>query len=152
MIRYLALKNLRVAEIVTELQSVYGTDALKYSMVSKWRLRFQDGSDDLFDLAHSETPSRSDLAAPVQSLLQQFPFISYELPCRNLKIAKATCLLVLHDDSHLEMFNLRYVPHSLEGDQKRSRVKLSRGVLQILEYNQQYEFEYILTGDESWRF
>jgi IS30 family transposase len=35
MIRYLTLKNLSVAEIATELQRVYGTDALKYSTVSK---------------------------------------------------------------------------------------------------------------------
>jgi transposase len=75
-IRYLTLKNLSVAEIASELQSVYGTDALKYSTVSKWRLRFQDGSYDLFDLARSERSSRSDLAAPIQSLWQQFPFIS----------------------------------------------------------------------------
>jgi hypothetical protein len=30
-IRYLTLKNLNVAKIATELQSVYGKDALKYS-------------------------------------------------------------------------------------------------------------------------
>jgi transposase len=69
-IRYFTLKNLSVAEIATELQNVYGTDALKYSTVSKWTLRFHDSWDDLFDLASSERPSRSDLAAPIQSLLQ----------------------------------------------------------------------------------
>jgi transposase len=71
MIRYLILKSLSVAEIATEFQSVYDTDALKYSTVSKWRLRFQEGSDDLFDLARSGRPSRSDLAVPIQSLLRQ---------------------------------------------------------------------------------
>jgi hypothetical protein len=42
-IRYLILKDLSVAKIATKLQSVYGTDALNYSTVSKRRLRFQDG-------------------------------------------------------------------------------------------------------------
>jgi hypothetical protein len=42
-IRYLTVKNRSPAEIATELQSVYGTDALKYLTVSNWRLRFQDG-------------------------------------------------------------------------------------------------------------
>jgi hypothetical protein len=56
---------------------------------------------------------------------------------------------VLHNDLHLEKFNLRYVPHSLEADQKRSRVELSQELLQILEQDQQYEFEHILAGDES---
>jgi transposase len=66
-IRCLTRKSLSVSEIATELQSVYGTDALKYSTFSKWRLHFQDGSDDLFDLTRSGRPSRSDPAAPRQS-------------------------------------------------------------------------------------
>jgi hypothetical protein len=59
---------------------------------------------------------------------------------------------LLHDDLHWEKFNRCYVPHSLEADQKRSRVELSREPLQILEQDQQYVFEYRLTGDESWFF
>jgi hypothetical protein len=67
-------------------------------------------------------------------------------------IGKATCLRVFHDDLHLEKFNLCYVPHSSEADQKWLRVELSRELLQILEQDQQYEFEHILTGDENWFF
>jgi hypothetical protein len=59
---------------------------------------------------------------------------------------------VLHDDLHLEKFNLSHVPHSLEADQKRLRVELSRELLQIFEQDQQYGFEHILTGDENWFF
>jgi hypothetical protein len=61
-IYYLTLKNVSVAEMAIERQDVYGTDALQYATVSKWRLRFQDGSDGLLDLARSEMPSRSDFA------------------------------------------------------------------------------------------
>jgi hypothetical protein len=64
----------------------------------------------------------------------------------------ATCLRVLHDNLHLEKLNSRYVPHSLEADQNLSRVELSRELLQILEQDQQYEFEHIFTGDKSWFF
>jgi hypothetical protein len=114
-IRDLTLKNPSVAEIATELQSVYGTDTLKYSTVSKWRLYFQEGSHDLFDLARSGRPSPSDLAALIQSVLQQFPFISCNVLCHKLKIGKATCLRVLHDDSDLEspidaMFRIHWKP------------------------------------------
>jgi hypothetical protein len=151
-IRYLTLKNLPVADIATELQAVYGMDALKYSTVSKWRLRFLDGSESLFDLARSGRRPRSDLAAPLQQLLQQFPFISCTVVCHKLKIGKATCLRVLYDDLRLEKFNLRDIPHSLEDDQKRSRVDLSEELLEILQQDGQYNFQHILTGDESWFF
>jgi hypothetical protein len=53
--------------------------------------------------------------------------------CCKLKIGKVTCLRVIRDGLHLEEFNLRYVPHSLEADQKPSLVELSRDLLQILE-------------------
>jgi transposase len=135
-IRCLTLRNLSVAEIATKLQSLYGTDALKYLTVSKWKLRSQEGSDALFNFARSRRPSRSDLAVPIQSLLQQFPFISCKVLCRRLKIGKPTCLHALHDDLHLEKFSSRHVLHSLEADQKRSRVELPRELLQILEQNQ----------------
>jgi hypothetical protein len=81
--------------------------------------------------------------------LQQFPFISWKILCRKLEIGKETCLHVLHDDLHLEKFNLRYVLYLQEANQKRSRVELFRELLQILEQDQQYEFEHILTGVES---
>jgi hypothetical protein len=98
MIRYFTLKNLGVAEIATELQSMSGTDALKYLTVSKWRLRFQNGSDDRFDLVRSGRPSRSDIAAPIQPLLEQFRVISCKVLSRKLKVSKATYLGLFHDD------------------------------------------------------
>jgi sensor histidine kinase regulating citrate/malate metabolism len=49
-------------------------------------------------------------------------------------------------------FNLGHVPHSLEADQKRSPVELSRELLQMFEQDQEHEFEHKLTGDESWFF
>jgi hypothetical protein len=84
--------------------------------------------------------------------LQQFSFISCKVLCRKLKIGSATCLRVLHDDLHLEKFNLCCVPHSREADQKRLRVELSRELLQIVEQDQQYGFERILTGDKAGSF
>jgi hypothetical protein len=56
---------------------------------------------------------------------------------------------VPHDDLHLEKFNLRYVPNSLEADQKRSRIELSRELLQMLEQDQQHEFEQISTEEQK---
>jgi hypothetical protein len=135
-IRYLTLKNPSVAEITAELQSVGGRDTLTCSTVSKWSLRFRDVSYDLFTLARSGRSSRSGLAAPIQSSLQQFPFISCKAFCRKLKISKTTCLHVLHDDLHPENFNLCFSLHSLESNQKRPRVELSRELLQILGQDQ----------------
>jgi hypothetical protein len=87
-IHYPTLKNLKIAGIATEGQNVNGTDTLKYSTISQWTPPFQVGSDDPFDLTRSGGPFRSGLAAPIQSLLQQFPFISCEVLCRKLGSAR----------------------------------------------------------------
>jgi hypothetical protein len=84
--------------------------------------------------------------------MQQFPFISCKVLGCKLKIGKATCLHMFHNDLHLEKFNLRHIPHSLKADQKRSRVEPSRELLQILERDQQNEFGHISIKDESWFF
>jgi hypothetical protein len=138
MIRYLTLKNLSVAEITIELQTFVWYECTEVFGGLKVENAFQDGSDNLYDLARSGRPSHSDLAAPIQSFLQQFPFISSKVLCCTLKIGKATCLRVLRDVLHVEKFNLRDVPHSLEADQTRSWVELSRVLLQIPEQVQQY--------------
>jgi hypothetical protein len=52
----------------------------------------------------------------------------------------------------LKKFDVHHVPHSLEADQRQSRVELSRKLLQIFEQNQQYDLKHLLTGDESWFF
>jgi hypothetical protein len=56
-----------------ELENIEGRkDRVKQLLneVSKWRLHFQDALDELYDLARSGRPSRSDLAAPIELLLQ----------------------------------------------------------------------------------
>jgi hypothetical protein len=58
--------------------------------------------------------------------LQQFPFISCKVRCRKLKIGRATWLRVPRDDLHLEKLSLCSVLHSLEADQKWSRVTFPR--------------------------
>jgi hypothetical protein len=132
----LTLKNLSATESATKLQCVWHGCTERLDGL-KVEFRFQGGSNDLFGFAPSEKPPRSDLAAPLQSLLQKFPFISCKVLRDQPKISKATCLPVLHDDLHMEKFNLRSVLYSPEADQKRPRVDLSQELLQILEQDQQ---------------
>jgi hypothetical protein len=86
---------------VTEGHCVYGKAALKYWTVSKKKLRFQDDSDDLFDLARSGRPHRKDLAVLIHTLSRQFPFSLGSLFCHRLKIGKAACSHMFHNVLHL---------------------------------------------------
>jgi hypothetical protein len=59
------------------------------------------------------------------------------------------CLRILHDVLHREKFILRWVPHSLDSNQKTERVTFSHGLLEILKKDDENNFQNILTGDES---
>jgi hypothetical protein len=106
-IRCFTLKGLKARAIPAELESVYGTDACKLSMVKKWRLRFLQGRTTLLDDPRSEQLLTQDLVEAVRSMLSGNPFISCRVLCRHLRIAKTTCLRILHDELGLQKFHFR---------------------------------------------
>jgi hypothetical protein len=148
----LTLKGLKANAIQAELESVYGTDACKLSLVKKWRLRFLQGRTPLFDDPRSGQPLNPDLAEAVRSMLTERPFSSCKVFCRHFRIAETTCLWILHDALGLQQFHLRRIPHALSSNQKSERLTYSSLLLEVLEEAQRTGFERIITGDESWFF
>jgi hypothetical protein len=151
-IRFLTLKGLKSKAIQIEPESVYGTDACKLSLVKKWRLRFLQGRTTLFDDPRYGRPLTQDLAEAVRSMLAQRPFTSRKVLCRHFRIAETTYLWILHDESGLQKFHLRCVPHALSSNQKSTRISHSSLLLEVLEEAQRTGSERVIIGDESWFF
>jgi transposase len=108
-IRFFTLKGLKAKENRAELESVYCSEALALSTVKKWGKRLQEGRTDLIDDQRPGRPVTHDLAEAVQSMLAERPFLSCKVLCRHLRIGKATCLRILHDDLGLTKFHLRWI-------------------------------------------
>jgi hypothetical protein len=117
--------------------------------VKKWRSRFLQGRTTLFDDPRSGRPLTQDLAQAVRSMLDEKSFTSCRVLCRHFRIAKTTCLRILHDELGLQQFHLRWVPHALSPNQKSERVTYSNLLLEVLEEAQRTGFERVITGDES---
>jgi histone-lysine N-methyltransferase SETMAR len=149
-IRFLTLKGMNSRQIFSELQSVYGDQALHLPTVFKWHARFRDGRTELGDDPRSGRPQKSDLAEAISVMLEERPFTSCKFLARHFRIAKSTCTKILRKDLGLHKFNLRWVPHTLDETQKRNRVTLCSQLLTIFQQDQQNNFERIITGDESW--
>jgi hypothetical protein len=58
-------------------------------------------------------------------------------------------LRILYDVLHRENFTLRWVPHSLDSNQKAERVTFSHRLLEVLKKDGENNFQNSLTGDES---
>jgi hypothetical protein len=148
-IRFFTLKGLKAKEIRTELESVNGREALARSTVKKWRKRVQEGRTDLINDRRPGRPVTHDPVEAIQSMFTERAFLSCKVLCRHLRIGKAICLRILHNDFGLTKFHLRWIPYILLEDQKTERVTCSRQLLATLEQQQPMDFEHIITGDES---
>jgi hypothetical protein len=74
---------------------------------------------------------QNDLADALRAMIQEFSFTSYKRLCTHFRLAKSTCLRILHDVFHLKKFSLRWVLHSLDDGQKAERVSLSTDFLMV---------------------
>jgi hypothetical protein len=92
------------------------------------------------------------LAEPLSSMLKARPFPFCKLLAQTFRVAKTTCLQILHKNLGLKEFHRRWVPCSLDSTQKRNRVTLSHELLDILPREETYGFEHVISGDESWFF
>jgi energy-converting hydrogenase A subunit M len=140
-IRFLTLKGLKVKEIQAELESVSGTDACKFCLMKKWRLRFLQGRTTLFDDPKSGRLLTQDLAEAVRSMVAERSFASCKVLHRHFGIAKTPCLRILLDDLALQKFHLRCVQHAISSNEKSERVTYSSLLLEVLEEAQRTGFE-----------
>jgi hypothetical protein len=153
-IRFLALKGLCASAIAAELKSVYDPEALALSTVEKWRKRFGEGKTSRYDdpgCGRLQTIT-NDLAEAISSMLKEGPYFSCRILCRLFRIAKGTCLRILHGKLGMKKFHLCCVPwvlNAMDPNQKAERVTLSHGILSVLQSIRSTGFQSIITGDES---
>jgi hypothetical protein len=91
--RFLTLKGLNTPLIHSELESVYQEDALALWAIYKWRRRFRGGSTGRLKIWQAR---KSDLTEPISSISKERPSSSCKLIARHFRVAKATCLRILH--------------------------------------------------------
>jgi histone-lysine N-methyltransferase SETMAR len=151
-IRFFTLKGVSSRAITAELEPVYAGDALVLPTIKKWRKHFTQKRTSLCDYPRSGRPLTNDPAEAIASMLKERPFLSCKVLCRDFRIAKASCLRILHDDLRMKKFKLRWVPHTLDANQKDKRMTLSHELLAVLESDRRNHFRNVITGNESWFF
>jgi hypothetical protein len=118
-IRFFTLKGLKARGIHTELESVYGPEALALLTVKKWRGRFHQGRTDLLDDPMSGMPLTNDIAKTIgpRTLRKAHQFM--QVLCRHFRTGKVPCLRILHDKFGLNKFHFYWVPHARSINQKK---------------------------------
>jgi hypothetical protein len=150
--RFFALKRLSPKDIHTELESMYMDEVLCLRTVYKWHERFMQERTKLFHDPLSGRHLENDIADALRAMIQEFPFTSFNCLCTHLRLAKSTCLHILHDVPCVKKFNSRSVPHSLDEARKPERVSLSTDLLTVLKEDQKNGFTHVTISDKSWSY
>jgi hypothetical protein len=147
-IPFLILKRLRGSAIAAKVESVYETEAITVSTVKKRRKRFVEGRTSLYDDPSGRRNVTNDLSEAISSVVKESPCLSCKVLCQHFRIAKRTCLRILHDTLGMKKSHLRRVPHALYTNRKAERVTLLYGILLALQNIRFTGFQSVTTGDE----
>jgi transposase len=110
---FFALKYISSRAITAEFESVSRTEGLAIQTVKKWRNGFAEGRTALDDDRNSGRPLRNNESEIISSMVEEAPFHSWKVLCRQFRIARTTCLRIQR-----EKINLRWAPDALNEYEK----------------------------------
>jgi hypothetical protein len=126
---------------------------IRYSEeMKKCSKRFAEGRTSLYDGPRCGRPIANDLTEVLSSMLKDRPSLSRKALCRHFRVARETCLRILHATLGMKKFQLRWISHAMDASQKAERVALSHGILSLLQNICSTGFQSVITGSESWPF
>jgi hypothetical protein len=120
-IKFIVNDGLDAHQIAPKLAAQFGEDAYALRTVQFWIDEVRRAREDLHDAPRSGRPWEDDLAARIQSLLDENPFESACSMAETLHVSHATVLRYLHQELGFQGFHLRWVPHLLTPEIKAQR-------------------------------
>jgi hypothetical protein len=130
---FFKLKYLPNTEIFREIDSVYGEGVINHRSVQNWTHRFADGDSNLKNNPMSDRPRSTENVAKIRELLADDPYLLQKRIALILNIHQATVKHILREDLSFRKIKFKRIPHHLDDNQKRERVRLSRKLLEFLE-------------------
>lgn len=149
-IHFLVFRDTSNREIFNQLREVYGNKSPCQKTINTWAARFRKGEENVDDSERSGRPKSIDLSNSISSLLEDFPFISAKLISKELRVPYSTIKYYLKNELSMKKYTLRWIPYSLNEEQKNLRVERSKKILSILTKKKRKPLSRIITGDESW--
>lgn len=150
-LHYCFLRQMKAPQIKAEMTIAYKEEAPALSTINKWLKRFQENEESLNDKPRAGRPINYETNDAILGILQEQPFASARYIAHMLKINKSTVTYKLINQLHYQKLNCKWVPHELSPENKKKRVQMSQGILEILEKSPN-NFINVLSGDEIWIF
>jgi histone-lysine N-methyltransferase SETMAR len=139
-------------KMLVKIPKLYPVDGPSRPTIVKYFPAIEKGTLMLVDEKPVGQKIKAEKVRAVAEAVDSNKYLSLREIASISKINKDTARRILHQELKLYKRNLRWVPHSLTIEQKKSRVELSKQLLKILRNEESSEFRHLLTGDESWLY
>jgi [histone H3]-lysine36 N-dimethyltransferase SETMAR len=141
------------AQIVQELQAIYGGDAFTKSTVNKWVHRFEDGWLSVEDATRCGRPkdvSTKSTISLVRRTIETDRRMTVAEVADKCGISTGTAFSILTKELSLSRLVSRWVPRLLTEEMKQNRVAICRALLVKYHADPHNFLTQLVTGDETW--
>ena len=147
---FLHKKGIHPIEIKYQIDSVFGRNSYSYSAITHTirNLSFFTNFND--HEKNEEKNINEERIKLIEETLIDFPFLSLKQIAMKTNIPKTTVFRILTQDLHYASKHLKWIPYELKSSQKVMRINLSNQLLKILQEEKKTNYNFIITGDESW--
>lgn len=154
-IKFLWKLGKQKADILRDLQHIYGEHALKQRTVEKWMQLFRQGRESTDDDSRSGRPATStsgDHVAAVEKILSDNPKVTTRELAETLRVSVGSIVTILHDRLHMSKISSRWVPRLLTTANKEIRSELCLSFMNKFDHDPEDFLQRIVTGDETWLY
>ena len=141
-------KNYNKSEIHSDMCQTIGDDVISLRTVGTLYDRFSSGNTDVVEMKRVGRPIDQKLRVLVELELKTDKFLSGRAIGRQLSCDDKTVTSILRNELKMRKINSKWIPHQLTLEQKKTRVLLSRSLLQTL--SSLSDDDVLITLDETW--
>ena len=149
-ISFLYRCGLKAQEIEEKLEETYQLNSYKIDAIRYWIREIKLGRTDLHNDAPRGKTADPAITTAIQAQIENNPMASARQISRTLNISPTTVIDKLNNELHYHCYLTRWIPHTLNDQQRKNRVDIANQMLDILRKEQRTHFQNIYTGDESW--
>ena len=116
-------------KLMTEISTAFGLSCVSYDIVRRWKKKFESGVESIKNAPKSGRPksaSRKEIVSKIKEIIEGDARFTVHDIARKVGISLSTVHLILKKHLKVRKISAGWVPHLLNDEQKRQRVKVAK--------------------------
>ena len=139
--------------IFSDIQALFGDNAVSYRTVSRWTKKFREGLESVENkpgTGRKVSNNTKNAEVKIKKLLEIDARSTIRELAKVVGILLSKVHFILRKWLYTRKISARWIQHLLSDDQKRARVTYAKNILKLYPNFDKKKFANIVTGDETW--